>query len=151
MKAITVSALALVLLAALGVAAHEPPNFAGRWITVSPGDTPGLSKVVAHEGTTLTMTHGAETGAEHKQVFIVDGKEHKSVMSSHGSDIVTLYTATWKGDVLTIASKSTYANGKVLDQTVVWSMNPQGQLIVDVTEIFEGAVKAKVRQVHKKQ
>ena len=87
---------------------------------------------------------------ENKQVFVLDGKEHKSVLQSNG-EIVTLYTGTWKGDVLTIVSKSTHPNGKVLDQTLVWSIDPQGQLIVDVTEILEGALKAKVHLVHKKQ
>ena len=150
MKTIAASALVLVLLAALGVAAHEPADFSGRWISVRPGDTPGLSKVVTHEGTTLTVIMGAEVGVENKQVFVLDGKEHKSVLQSNG-EIVTLYTATWKGDVLTIVSKSTYPNGKVLDQTLVWSIDPQGQLIVDVTEILAGALKAKVHLVHKKQ
>ena len=42
-------------------------------------------------------------------------------MPTHGSEIVTLYTATWNGDGLTMLSKSTYPNGNVLDQTQIWS------------------------------
>ena len=41
------------------------------------------------------MVHGSE-GGEHNLEFILDGKEHRSTMASHGSEIVTLYTATWK-------------------------------------------------------
>jgi len=106
---------------------------------------------VKHDETTLTVNHDAEAGAEHQQVFVLDGKEHKNTMPSHGSEIVTLYTATWKGDVLTIATKSTYPNGNVLDQTLVWSLDPQGQLIIDVTETFTGKPKTTVHLVHKKQ
>lgn len=96
------------------------------------------------------MVHGSE-GGEHNLEFILDGKEHRSTMASHGSEIVTLYTATWKGDRLTIVSKSTYPNGNVLDQTQVWSMDAKGQLIIDLTEASTGRPKTSMQIVHKKQ
>jgi len=72
-------------------------------------------------------------------------------MPTHGSEIVTLYTATWSADRLTILSKSTYPNGNVLDQAQVWSLDTRGQLIIDATEAFTGRPKTTVQIVHRRQ
>ena len=72
-------------------------------------------------------------------------------MPTHGSEIVTLYTATWNGDKLTVLSKSTYPNGNVLDQIQMWSLDAKGQLIIDLTETFTGRPKATMQIVHRKQ
>ena len=134
----------------LTAAAQQKPNFTGKWTVVSPADAiAGGPQTITHTDTTLRLVHGAE-GADHNLEFILDGKEHRSLMPSHGSEIVTLYTATWKGDKLTIASKSTYPNGNVLDQLQVWSLDAKGQLIVDLTETFTGRPAKTTQVVHRK-
>jgi hypothetical protein len=131
--------------------AQQKPNFTGKWTVVSPADAvAGGPQTITHTDTTLRLAHGAE-GGDHNLEFVLDGKEHRSVMPSHGSEIVTLYTTTWKGDQLTIASKSTYPNGNVLDQLQVWSLDPKGQVIVDLTETFTGRPAKTTQIVHKKQ
>ena len=131
--------------------AQQKPNFAGKGIVVSPADAAsGGPQTITHTETKLNMIHGAEA-ADHNLEYILDGKEHRSVMPSHGSEVVTLYTATWKGDRLTILSKSTYPNGNVLDQEMVLSLDTKGQLIIDLTETFTGRPKSTMQLVHKKQ
>ena len=118
---------------------------------MSPADAAsGGPQTILHTETKLSMIHGAE-GADHNLEYILDGKEHRSVMPSHGSEIVTLYTATWNGDRLTILSKSTYPNADVLDQTMVLSLDTKGQLIIDLTETSTGRPKTTTQIVHKKQ
>jgi hypothetical protein len=144
------SVLALSSCIVVAVFAQQKPNFTGKWIAIAPADAGGGPQTITHTETKLSMIHGAE-GPDHNLEFILDGKEHRSVMPSHGSEIVTLYTASWTGDRLTILSKSTYPNGNVLDQTQVWSMDAKGQLIIDLTETFTGRPKTTTQIVHQKQ
>ena len=144
------SVLALAYCIVAVAAAQQKPNFTGKWVATSPPDAGGDPQTITHTDTTLSIAHGSE-GGQHNLEFILDGKEHRSTMASHGSEIVTLYTATWKADRLTIVSKSTYPNGNVLDQTQVWSMDAKGQLIIDLTESFTGRPKTSMQIVHKKQ
>jgi len=149
MRTIT-TALALSCCIVIVAVAQQKPNFTGKWVAISPADAGSDSQTVTHTETKLALAHGSEGGA-HNLEFILDGKEHRSTMASHGSEIVTLYTATWKADRLSIVSKSTYPNGNVLDQTQVWSMDAKGQLIIDLTEEFTGRPKTTMQIVHRKQ
>jgi hypothetical protein len=145
------SALVVSVCVAVSGFAQQKPNFTGKWSVVSPAEAgPGLVQTVTHTETKLNMAHGAE-GDEHSLEFILDGKEHRSTLPTHGSEIVTLYTATWKGDRHTIVSKSTYPSGKILDQTQVLSLDAKGQLIIDLTETFTGEPKTTMQIVHRKQ
>jgi len=132
------------------VFAQQRPNFTGKWIAISPADAGGGAQTITHTEAKLSIVHGAE-GTDHNLEFILDGKEHRSVMPTHGSEIVTLYTATWNGNRLTMLSKSTYPNGNVLDQTQIWSLDAKGQLIIDLTETSTGRPKSTMQIVHKKQ
>ena len=145
----TTAVLVLVVFSAVAVA-QQKPNFTGKWVAVSPADAGGEAQAITHTETKLTMEHGSEGGG-HRLEFILDGKEHRSTMPSHGSEIVTLYTATWKGNQLNIASKSTYPNGNVLDQVQVWSLDDKGQLIIDLTETSTNQPKTTMKIVHRKQ
>ena len=132
------------------VFAQQRPNFTGKWIAISPADAGGGAQTITHTEAKLSIVHGAE-GTDHNLEFILDGKEHRSVMPTHGSEIVTLYTATWNGNRLTMLSKSTYPNGNVLDQIQIWSLDAKGQLIIDLTETSTGRPKSTMQIVHKKQ
>ena len=149
MRRIT-SALALSIFFVAVAFAQQKPNFTGKWVAISPADAGGGTQTITHTDAKLSIVHGS-SGDDHNLEFILDGKEHRSVMPTHGSEIVTLYTATWKGDQLTMISKSTYPNGNVLDQTQVWSLDAKGQLIIDLTETFTGRPKTPMQIVHRKQ
>jgi len=149
MRRIT-SVLALSICIAAVVIAQQRPNFTGKWTAVSPADAGGGVQTITHTENKLSIVHGS-SGDDHNLEFILDGKEHRTVMATHGSEIVTLYTATWNGDRLTMLSKSTYPNGNVLDQAQIWSLDAKGQLVIDLTETFTGRPKSTMQIVHKKQ
>ena len=144
------SVLALSICVVVAAFAQQKPTFTGKWVAISPADAGSEPQTITHTETKLNLIHGAE-GADHNLEFILDGKEHRSVMPTHGSELVTLYTATWKGNQLIMVSKSTYPNGNVLDQTQIWSLDTKGQLIIDLTETFTGRPKTTMQIVHKKQ
>lgn len=142
--------LAFSICIVAAVFGQQRPNFTGKWIAISPADAGGGAQTITHTEAKLSIVHGAE-GTDHNLEFILDGKEHRSVMPTHGSEIVTLYTATWNGNRLTMLSKSTYPNGNVLDQIQIWSLDAKGQLIIDLTETSTGRPKSTMQIVHKKQ
>jgi hypothetical protein len=144
------SVLALSICIVAVVIAQQRPNFTGKWTAVSPADAGGGVQTITHTETKLSIVHGS-SGDDHNLEFILDGKEHRTVMATHGSEIVTLYTTTWNGDRLTMLSKSTYPNGNVLDQAQIWSLDAKGQLVIDLTETFTGRPKSTMQIVHRKQ
>src|SRR5262245_45236784 len=113
-------AVALVLgWSICATASQQKPNFSGRWIVVSPAEAAGEEQTVRHAETTLTLNHDS-SGGGHEIVFVLDGKENKSTMQSHGSAVVTTYRAEWKGSSLTITSSTTYEPDRRLEQVQVW-------------------------------
>ena len=72
-------------------------------------------------------------------------------MPSHGSEIVTLYTATWKDDRLVIVSTSTYPHGGTLQQTQIMSLDPKGQLVVEIDAQMTGRPKETSKIVYVKK
>ena len=129
------------MLLALGLgttSAQERPNFAGRWVLVSPIDSAGQEQTVTQDTAQLTTAHAAE-GDDHRTVYRLDGAENRTVLRSHGSDIVTLSTASWNGNRLTIVSNSTYPDGRKRHTTHVWSLDGKDRLVIEFTESASSA------------
>lgn len=130
--------------------ARQTPNFSGRWVMVSPPDGAGEEQTVTQDATTLSTAHAAE-GPDHHAVYKLDGTESRNVMGSHGSEIVTPSRASWSGPQLTITSATTYPDGRKADQKEVWSLDPQGRLVIDLTQTMTGRPTTTMRRVHAKK
>jgi hypothetical protein len=128
-----VGSIGVLLTLSLGATAQERPNFAGRWVLVSPTDSAGQEQTVTQDTAQLTTSHASEGGG-HRTVYRLDGVENRTVLGSHGSDIVTLSTASWNGNRLTIASNSTYPDGRKRHTTHVWSLDGKDRLVIEFTE-----------------
>jgi hypothetical protein len=113
--------------------AQEKPNFAGRWVVVSPAAEAGQEQTVTHTAATLATGHASE-GHGHRAVYRLDGTENRNVVTSHGEDIVTLSKAAWSGNQLTITSDTTYPDGRTWHTTQAWSLDESGRLIIDFSE-----------------
>ena len=127
-----------ILLALAVISAQEKPDFAGRWVLVSPGEGAGQEHIVTQDAATLTTAHGSE-GHGHRMVYKLDGTESRNVLVSHGSDSVTLSKASWNGNQLTITSDTTYPDGRKRHAKEVWSFGGDGRLVVELTETGLGA------------
>lgn len=145
--------LLVVIGAVLLVAAasgQQRPNFSGRWVIVSPPDAAGEEQIVKQDATTLTTEHASE-GSGHRAVYKLDGTESRNVLTVHDSDIVTSSKASWDGSRLTITSATSYADGRRVDQSQVWSLDADGRLIIEVTESTPGHARTTVKLVHTKR
>ena len=140
----------LACVAALSaVSAQKRPDFSGRWVVVEPAPAAGTEVVLKQTEALLTNSHDSE-GDGHRNEYRLDGSEHTTTMRSHGTDIVTVSKAVWQGDRLSITTVTTYSPDRKLDQTMIWSLDEKGQLIIDLTETLTGRPTEKTRIVHKK-
>jgi hypothetical protein len=139
---VVVAALALTI----GVGAQQKPNFSGRWVVVTPKEGAGQEQIVTHTDKTLTTQHASE-GPAHKLTYQLDGVERRLALPSHGSEIVILAKASWDADRVVIIRNATYPNGMKTQSRDVWSLNAQGQLIVDSSETGPGGEKGPVVKI----
>ena len=126
------------------------PNFAGTWVQQLPAQGAGSEQVIKQTDKTLTISHASE-GDGHQMVYNLDGTEAQSTMQSHGMAIVTVSKVTWNGNRMTITSTSTYEPGRVLDQTMVWSIDDKGQLVIDHTAAMTGLPVETTQIVYRKK
>ena len=145
-------AMYLVVACAAAVAAmgaQKRPDFSGRWLVIEPAHGAGTEIVLKQTEGLLTDAHSSEGGG-HRNEYHLDGVEHTSTMQSHGMDLVTVSRAVWQGDKLSITTTTTYTPDRKLDQTMVWSIDEKGQLIIELTATMTGKPTEKTRIVHRK-
>ena len=135
MQAVRLSTAAVIVIvagwgASLGAQqkpAPPKPNFTGRWVIVSPTKAAGQEQLVTLDGNTLTFEIGAR-----KQTYQLDGVERRMPQPS-GRDITIMATAKWDGDRIVIVTIINY-NGMRTEGKDVWSIHPQGRVVIDYTE-----------------
>ena len=142
----SIGALAILLTIAVA-AAQEKPNFAGRWVVMSPAADAGQEQTVTQTAATLTTGHASE-GHGHRSVYKLDGTESRNVLVSHGEEIVTLSKASWSGNQLTITGDTTYPDGRKWHTKQIWSLDGEGRLIIDFTETGMNPTPTSTRRVH---
>lgn len=139
-----------VLVAATATFAQKKPDFSGRWVVISPADQAGNEQSVKQDLTTLTTQHDSEGGG-HDTTYKLDGSENRGVIRSHDEDLVTLSKAMWDGDKLSITSATTYPGGRKVDSKQVWSLNAEGQLVIEVTLTIAGNPPVKMTLLNQKK
>ena len=151
MKRIALLALVAMTLAAAQVSAQpqKRTDFSGQWIQLTPAAGEGGKQIIKQTDTQLTMHHDSE-GSGHSMVFNLDGTDARSSLTSHGLELVTVSKAAWTDGKLTITSKTTYSPERVMDQTMVWSIDEKGQFVIDLTQKMTGREIEKQTIVHKK-
>lgn len=151
MKRFAIGLLTLVaLVAGARVTAQQKPNFTGTWVAVSPAEAAGQEQEVRHTATTLSTGHASE-GAGHHDTYKLDGSESRNELTSHGEPIVTLSKAAWDGDKIVITSSTTYPDGRKMESKEIWSMNVQGNLVVEFTQTMTGQPQRSMTVVHRKK
>jgi hypothetical protein len=127
------AAVVSLLLLAGPLTARQKPDFTGTWVATSPAEAAGQVQTVKQTETTLTRGHDS-SGGGHSFTYKFDGSESRFVI--HGT--TTIATASWDNDKLVVVERSNYHDGRHRNARSVWSLNAQGELVVDFTEQFNG-------------
>ena len=147
MKLFVGLSLGLALGACLA-AAQGTPDFSGTWeqIGAAGGNTSGIVQTVVHKDGTLTLAHASEGGG-HRFVYKTDGSESLSTLM----DVKSVATVTVKGDALTMVRLSTYPDGRIRENTQVWSLDAEGHLVIESKDGLRGEAPTARKTVYKKR
>jgi hypothetical protein len=126
--------LAAVVVLATVAGAQQRPNFSGRWVITSPPEGAGREQVVTQDEKTLTVEQSSSSG-QRKTIHQLDGVERQQALPMRGQEITVLSKAVWEGDRIAITSNTSYPNGMKTQSREVWSLDAQGRLVIDYTEI----------------
>lgn len=141
--------VAFVLVAvAAGPFAQQKPRFAGAWIIQAPNKAAGMEVEVKEDDKTVSYTAAGRTITYH-----LDGLEKRETMSMRGGDIVMLTTAKRDGATITASATTLYPNNIKTFEKIVWSIDAQGQLVIEVTLTADGKNEPPriTRAVHKRK
>ena len=137
-----------VVLCAQLLSAQTPPNFSGTWEPVRSSDPVGTMAVqtIRQTATTLTIGHDSGMGG-HKFVYRLDGSENYStLMNIESRARVSLDT-----DKLTINRVDEYPDGRIRETTQVWSLDSDGNLVIDGTDRTRGETPIARKLVYRKR
>ena len=135
-RALCAAIASLIVLSAGAMAAPQKPNFAGRWVIVSPPEGAGKEQVITHDDKQLSIGSGVPGGR--LKTFQLDGREHKTSMSLRGETINIVSKAVWDAGKLVLTTDTAYPNGMKTKETEIWTLDGQGRLVIDYSETAEG-------------
>ena len=115
------------------VTVQPKPNFSGRWVVVSPKEGAGREQIVTQDDKTLTTERGSGGGGP-KMTYQLDGVERRLALPAQAAEITILAKASWVAGRIVITSNESYPGGQRIHHTDTWSLDAQGQLVIDSTE-----------------
>ena len=130
--------------------AQQRPDFSGTWVGISTSHQAGVEEKITHTSIELRVEHPAEDG-HHALVYKLDGTETRQVQTSHGEEVVTLATATWKSGTLLLEQRTTSPDGHTLEMKTVWSLDAEGRLVREITVRVDGQAKPAVTVVARRK
>jgi hypothetical protein len=142
-QAVRLFLVALVAVQAAAVSAIQKPSFSGTWIIQPPNKAAGMEQVVKQDDRTLAITTGGRT-----RTHQLDGVERREVRSMRGGEIVIVSKAAWAGRTIVITTATSYPNDMKTVENEIWSINDQGQLVLDYTETAPGAAARTLKITH---
>jgi len=151
-RLMTVGLCVGVALWATVAGAQTVPNFSGTWEPIDSADltAPGIVQTVTHTNSKLIIGH-TSTGSGHGIVYKTDGSANRSTLESHGSPIESVATVSIKGGAMTIARIDSYPDGRIRENTQVWSLNPDGNLVIASTDGLKGETPVTRSVVYRKR
>ena len=141
---------ATLLLTLVGTSAQTKPNFSGTWVFVSPAESAGQEQTIKQDATTFTTGHASEGGG-HSFTYKLDGTDSPNELHSHGEQIGMAAKASWEGDQLVIVEAVAYPDGRKRDKKTTYSLDPQGQLIIEIVDHIKGKPSQTARAVLKRK
>jgi len=145
------SLVAVVMLCGASLAAQKKPDFSGRWVSVGPAKGPGTEQVVTQDDKSLTTQRPDGT---RKTVYQLDGVERRMPPPSSGgmaAEITFMGSAKWDGDRLVVLTTITHGSNGKQQLRDVWSLDKQGQLVIETTEIGPDGRSETKRTIWKKK
>ena len=124
----------------------QKPSFSGTWIIQPPNKAAGVEQIVKQNDKTLSITSVGRT-----RTYQLNGVEHREATSTRVGEIVMVSKAAWEGRTITITTATSYPNDMKTTEIEIWSIDNQGQLVIDFTETAPGQQPRRLKITHKKK
>jgi len=135
----------------VGVLAQQKPNFSGRWVITSPAESAGKEQVITQDAKTFTVEQPSKSGGR-KMSYQLDGVERRMAIPGRaGAEITMLAKASWDGNTIVVLTNISYSSGMKTQSKDVWSIDAQGRLVIDTTEIGPTGPAPPVKLIHVKK
>ena len=131
---------------AIAIQAGQKPSFSGTWIIQPPNKAAGVEQIVKQDDKTLSITSVGRT-----RTYQLNGVEHRVATATRVGEIVMVSKAAWEGRTITITTATSYPNDMKTTEKETWSIDNQGQLVIDFVETAPGEAPRKVKVTHKKK
>ena len=132
--------------AVIGDQAAQKPLFSGIWIIQPPNKAAGVEQIVKQDDKTLSITSIGRT-----RTYQLNGVEHREATATRVGEIVMVSKAAWEGRTITITTATSYPNDMKTTEIEIWSIDNQGQLVIDFTETAPGQQPRRLKITHKKK
>ena len=149
MSRVRLLVLAIVVAQAAAVTAVQTvqkPSFSGTWIIQPPNKAAGVEQIVKQDDKTLSITSQGQT-----RTYELNGVEHREATSTRVGEIVMVSKAAWEGRTITITTATSYPNDMKTTEKEIWSIDTQGQLVIDFMETAPGQAPRTMKITHKKK
>ena len=130
----------------IAVQAVQKPSFSGTWIIQPPNKAAGVEQIVKQDDKTLSITSAGRT-----RTYQLNGVEHREATPTRVGEIVMVSKAAWDGRTIVITTATSYPNDMKTTEKEIWSIDNQGQLVIDFVETAPGEAPRKVKVTHKKK
>lgn len=122
------------------------PSFSGTWIIQPPSKGAGEELVVKQDEKTLSVTAKART-----RTYQLNGMESRQTTSTRIGDVAMASRAGWEGANIVITTTTSYPNDMKTTEKEVWSINGQGELVIDFVETAPGEPPRSMKITHRKK
>ena len=132
--------------AVIPIQAVQKPSFTGTWIIQPPNKAAGVEQIVKQDDKTLSITSAGRT-----RTYQLNGVEHREATSTRIGEVVMVSKAAWDGRTIVITTATSYPNDMKTAEKEIWSIDNQGQLVIDFVETAPGQTPRVMKITHKKK
>jgi len=130
----------------VAIQAVQKPSFSGIWIIQPPNKAAGVEQIVKQDDKTLSITSAGRT-----RTYQLNGVEHREATSTRIGEVVMVSKAAWDGRTIVITTATSYPNDMKTAEKEIWSIDNQGQLVIDFVETAPGQTPRVMKITHKKK
>ena len=131
---------------ASAVQAVQKPAFSGTWIIQPPNKAAGIEQVVKQDDKTLAVTSNGRT-----RTYQLNGVESREARPTRIGEVVMISKAAWEGRTIVITIATSYPNDMKTVEKEIWSIDKQGQLVIEFVETTPGQPPRAITVTHKKK
>ena len=145
-RLLTVAIVVVQAATVIAIQSGQKPSFSGTWIIQPPNKAAGAEQIVKQNDKTLSITSAGRT-----RTYELNGVEHREAMATRVGEVVMVSKAAWEGRTIVITTATSYPNDMKTDEKEIWSIDNQGQLVIDFKETAPGQTPRVLKITHKKK